>query len=51
MDYKKLGFLFYLTIFQAIAFSQTFQTDWRHCFGHIGMDEANDMIKTASGYY
>lgn len=48
----KFLFPFIAIIFNAcISYSQSFETDWRHCFGHIGMDEANDMIKTNSGYY
>lgn len=48
----KYLFLLIVIFFNAYySSSQSFQTDWRHCFGHIGMDEANDMIKTNTGYY
>jgi len=32
-------------------FSQTFESDWRECYGSIGIDEANDVCKTTTGYY
>ena len=45
--------LFILAIFIHVnsSFCQSFQIDWRNCFGHIGIDEANDVVKTNSGYY
>ena len=45
--------LFILAIFIHVnsSFCQSFKIDWRNCFGHVGIDEANDVVKTNSGYY
>ena len=45
--------LFILAMFIQLnsSYCQSFQIDWRNCYGHIGLDDANDLIKTSSGYY
>lgn len=33
------------------SYCQTFETDWRQCFGTTGYDKGYDVVKTSTGYY
>lgn len=46
---KRLLFSLFITLTTTVAYSQI-QIDWQQCYGSMGMDQANRLIKKHNGY-